>query len=78
MDGIFIMGVRPRSKKEVREAVREMPHKVRIEYTGIMEGYDGMVKQAPDGDYDFVGPDPYTKRNFYGVIEVRNGKARVK
>lgn len=78
MDGIFIIGVRPKSKKEVKEAVKEIPHKVRIECTSLHGGYDGSVENAPDGEYPFVGPDPFTKRNFYGTITKKQGKVTVK
>jgi len=79
MQGIFINGRRPSSKKEVREAVAISPASVRLEATSLFGNeYDGPVSEAPDGTYFIVGPDPYTKRNFYGQVHVQGGKAAVK
>lgn len=72
MQGIFIKGQRPKSKKMVKEAVRDVPHLVRIEATSIFGNeYDGTVEDAPDGSYTFVGPDPSRDRRFYGTIKKR-------
>lgn len=78
MDGIFIGHSRPKSKKAVKLAVAESPASVVIESTSIMGGYHGNVENAPDGDYLFVGPDPYRDRKFYGTITVRAGQYTVK
>ncbi len=73
MDGIYINGKRPKSKKEIKDAVANTPDKVRIEYTGMFSGYDGPVSSMADGtEVTFVGPDPYRERKFYGSI-VRKG-----
>ena len=78
MQGIFIGGQRPKSKKEIKEAVAAGRF-VRIEATSWFGNeYDGDVLAAPPGTYHFVGPDPYKKRNFYGTITVANGKVTVK
>ena len=75
--GIRINGARPKSKKAVKEAVAA-GGRVSLEGTSIFgNDYDGPVSEAPDGRYDFVGPDPYTARNFYGSITVKNGVAKV-
>lgn len=67
-DGIFIQGKRPASKKAVKDAVKA-GLSVSIESTSMFGGYDGPVENMPEGKrIDFVGPDPYTKRNFYGSI----------
>jgi hypothetical protein len=72
MDGIFIKGQRPKSKKAVREAIAADPSSVRIEATSFFgEPFDGPVSEAPAKRYDFVGPDPYRLRNFYGNIIVK-------
>ena len=74
MQGIFIRGRRPDSKKQVREAVRDNPETVELEATSLFGNeYGGPITEAPAGRYDFVGPDPYTKRNFYGNITVGQG-----
>lgn len=78
MQGIYVNYERPKSKKAVKEAVAADPASVRIEATSVFGNeYDGPVSTAPDGRYAFVGPDPYSKRNFYGTITVTDGKARV-
>lgn len=69
MQGVFLNGARPKSKKQVREAVAA-GQRVRIEatswfgdeYDGPLDGYEGTKPIY------FVGPDPYTKRSFYGQI----------
>ncbi len=77
MQGIFIQGNRPRSKKAVKEAIAA-GHQVNIEATSVFGNeYDGPVEDAPDGTYTFVGPDPYTARKFYGTITKRNGTVKV-
>lgn len=82
--GIFICGARPKTKKAVKEAVQKGNEesggnfRVVLENTSMFGGYDGSITNAPDGDYHFVGPDPYNSRKFYGTLTVRAGKATVK
>jgi hypothetical protein len=80
MQGIYIKGRRPKSKKEVKEAVAADPSKVRAEATSAFGNeYDGPVDGLPEGvAVHFVGPDPYTKRNFYGSITRKGEKITVK
>ena len=80
MQGIYVNGHRPKSKREVRDAVIADPSSVRIEGTELYgRDYDGRVSDAPVGAYLFVGPDPYRARKFYGTVEVRaDGTVRVK
>jgi len=81
MQGIFIEGVgRPRSKKQVREVAAEHPERVLIEATSMFGNeYDGTADLMPEGQtVYFVGPDPYSKRNFYGQISRAGGKVVVK
>jgi hypothetical protein len=71
MQGLFIAYQRPRSKKAVKEAVADDPSSIQVEATSAFGNeYDGPLDKAPAGRISFVGPDPYTKRNFYGTIEV--------
>jgi hypothetical protein len=77
--GIYIKYNRPKSKKEIKEAVTVDPSSVQLEATSMFGNeYSGPVSDAPNGTYTFVGPDPYTKRSFYGNIVVRDGKVTVK
>lgn len=48
MDGIFIRGRRPKSKKEVKESLAAGDN-VRVECTPHFGGYDGLVSEAPVG-----------------------------
>lgn len=77
--GIFLGTVRPKSKKAVKEAVlAAAPRTVYVEGTSLFgNDYSGWVEDAPDGRIDFVGPDPYSKRIFYGSITVLDGVAKV-
>lgn len=78
MQGIFLGFSRPKSKKAVREAVAA-GQPVYLEATSLFgDEYDGSVYDAPNGTYYIVGPDPYTKRNFYGKVIVTNDKVVVK
>lgn len=71
MQGLFVEGRRPKSKKAVREAIATNPARVRLEATSWFGNeYDGPVEDAPAGEYHIVGPDPHTDRRFYGTITV--------
>lgn len=79
MQGIRISGRRPKSKKEIREVVALDAEIVSLEATSLFGNeYDGPVSEAPNGRYDFVGPDPYTSRKFYGTITVNGERVTVK
>lgn len=74
MQGLFVDGLRPKSKKAVKEAIAaSVP--VRLQATSLFgDEYQGSVYDAPSGEYYFVGPDPYTDRRFYGTITVVAGQ----
>ena len=80
MQGIFVDNQRPKSKKQIKEAVAENPERVRVEATSIFGNeFDGSLAHWPGGKtITFVGPDPYTSRKFYGTIERRGDKLVVK
>jgi len=65
---------RPKSKKEVKEFIAARPIDVMAEQTSPYGNeYDGQVTLKgieENGPILFVGPDPYTKRNFYGSIKI--------
>jgi len=76
MQGLFIAGSRPRSKKQVKELVAginagdEDPFALVFEATSVFGNeYDGSLANAPKRSYTFVGPDPHTSRKFYLTIE---------
>lgn len=67
--GVFINGERPQSKKAVREACETDPASVSLEPISFFGGdHDGPVTEFV-GKTSFVGPDPHTKRNFFGTLE---------
>ena len=70
--GIWISGRRPKSKKEIKEVIAENKYRVSIEATSLYRNeFSGLAVELPLGQkVFFVGPDPYTKRNFYGTIEM--------
>lgn len=71
MDGIFINGQRPRSKRALKEALADDPTRVEVEWTSLFAALPSWsrVSDMPLGSsVTFVGPDPYTRRNFYGTI----------
>lgn len=78
--GIWLDGGRPKSKKQIKEAVEQNPSSVRVEATSLFGNeFDGSVLDIPENKVIyFVGPDPYTKRNFYGQIVRSGGRIMVK
>ena len=82
MDGLFITVDgrvrRPKSKKEVKELAATSPVDISIEGTSMFDPWSGYATEIPEGTkIAFVGPDPYTKRNFYGTISRSGDKVRV-
>jgi hypothetical protein len=78
VQGVFLGGTRPKTKKAIKEAI-EAHYPVMMEATSVFGNeYDGSIYDAPDGKYNFVGPDPHTKRNFYGTITKSGDKITVK
>lgn len=87
-DGIYIDNGngsrRPKSKKELKEAIATNPSGVVIENTSMHGGKGGRLTDPHtfgDGDkVTFVGPNPYTDRKFYGTITVsyKNGSFSAK
>jgi len=68
-DGIFVNGSRPKSKKEIKEFILQDPSSVEVEVTALGQEKVIPANELPIGKrFYFVGPDPYTKRNFYGQL----------
>lgn len=76
MQGIYIDGRRPKSKKAIKEAVAASPEQVEAEATALIgHEFSGSIVNMPEGEkVAFVGPDPYRDRKFYGTITKRGGK----
>ncbi len=78
MQDIFVDYRRAKSKKEVKMIALEDPSRVSLEATSVFGNeYDGPIMDAPDGTYTFVGPDPYTKRVFYGTIVKTGDRVKI-
>ena len=76
--GVFVNGARPKTKKVIKEALLA-GDEVALEATSMFGNeYGGLVAEAPDGTYTFVGPDPYNARNFFGNFVVKDGRVTVK
>lgn len=70
MQGLFVNGERPKSKKAVKEAIKANPESVSVEATSIFGEFGGALTDMPiDGSVTFVGPDPYKSRRFYGTVK---------
>lgn len=85
--GAYVNGERPKSKKAVREAIANGDY-VTFDGTATMfESITGTVADGvlivngdvagPSTKLALCGPDPYTKRSFYGTVENVNGKVKV-
>ncbi len=73
-DGIYINGRRPKSKKEIKEALATKPESVSIESTSMFgNGYSGTVSPTMP-EITFAGPCPHTSRKFYGQVGYKGGK----
>lgn len=73
--GLYVEGRNPKSKAEVKRAnIADV-----IFYDTSAFNSQGSMKLAdlPDGNHTFVGPDPYTKRNFYGSIVKRGDSIKI-
>lgn len=80
MQGVFINGVRPKSKKELKEVAAIEPDAISLEATSIFNNeYQGRITapQCLDGTYTIVGPSPYD-RKFYANIIKKGDKITIK
>ena len=87
MQGAFIDGMRPKSKKALREAAAADPARVELERTAWPDfGSDEDVKEfsrplteQPPGRYSVAGPDPFTDRRWYATVIVSaNGAIEIR
>lgn len=78
MDGIWVNGRRPETKKQVREACVNAPETVEFDWTSIFDHPNwSRLKDMPECKVNFVGPDPYNSRKFYGTVTKKNGEVKV-
>lgn len=81
MQGVFLYGTRPKSKAEIKRFLDDPESDLFglvIEATSVFGNeYDGSLFNAPkDKSFYIVGPDPQTKRVFYGTISWSINKNR--
>lgn len=73
MQGLYLENRRPKSKAELKRFLADggSPAMIRVQATSMFGNeYDGPLSEMPTGtSVTFVGPDPYTKRSFYGQIK---------
>lgn len=77
--GVYIKGRTPKSKKQIKEAMRDDPASVTFYDTSFFNPgptFDG-ANVPPSTNLTFVGPNPYQDRKFYGTVKVRDGKVVV-
>lgn len=73
MQGLYVHGARPKSKKAIREELAANgTANIRVEATSFFGNeYEGRLDDAPIGTkVEFVGPNPHTDRRFYGRLIV--------
>ena len=77
--GIYVDGNRPKTKKELKDAIAANVLEVSLEATSMFGNeYDGCLNEAPSGNYYVVGPDPYRSRKWYAHIAISGTKIVVK
>lgn len=77
--GAYIGSRRPKTKKELKEAIQTNPDDVSLEATSMFGNeYSGSISNAPDGKYYVVGPDPQVSRKWYAQIVISGGSITVK
>jgi hypothetical protein len=80
--GAYVDGKRPVSKAALKRALADAPESVEFDTTSMFDGGAGPYSgtELPVGvTLSVVGPDPYTRRNWYGTIvrNARTGKVTV-
>jgi hypothetical protein len=72
--GAYVDGVRPKTKKALKEACANDPNRTRVVFDGTALNNEGhrYTLDHPNDTLQVCGPDPYTKRNWYA--SVKNGK----
>ena len=75
MQGVMVNGIRPKTKKALKDALKTMPEAVDISSTDVVgKEYDGPATEMPEHKPVYVvGPNPYTERKWYAQIK-RSGE----
>lgn len=71
--GAYVNGERPRTKKALRDAMRERPADVTFDVTALAMFHNGPMtyngNELPPGDtLSVAGPDPYASRNWFASV----------
>jgi hypothetical protein len=75
---VRVNGANPKSKKAIKDAVKSGATVTGESVSPFNAPVYGTLDSLPDGNYTFAGPDPFTRRNFYGQVIVSRGKVTVK
>jgi hypothetical protein len=74
--GAYVDGARPRTKKALKEAVKDAPHTVTFDGTSPLSpdgGRNYRADEVPAGHVLVVcGPDPYIKRNWWANVKLKD------
>jgi hypothetical protein len=66
--GAFVYGVRPKSKKALREALDANPDSVTFDDTSAFNNRGLVHAEELNPSAVIVGPDPYTSRKWYANV----------
>lgn len=72
--GAYVDGVRPKTKKALREACASDPNRTRVVFdaTALMQEGQRFTLDHPNDSLQVCGPDPRTSRKWYATV--KNGK----
>lgn len=81
--GARIDGERPKSKAALRRALTDHPESVQFDPTADLGprsrsvAIDATVGDIGGNKLSVCGSDPYTTRNWYATVEVKNGQIKI-
>lgn len=77
--GAYVDGNRPKSKKALRDALKNAPNTVTFDPTSMFDkgGTRTIDNLYPDDKFQVTGPDPYKDRKWYATISKNGDKVTV-
>lgn len=67
-----------KTKTALKKAIKDEPDQVYLYCTSFTGGWCGLASDLPEGtQFNVVGPDPHTKRDWYANVTKSDGKLRV-
>lgn len=78
--GALVNGRRPATKAALKAALKDAPDTVEFDSTALMGPRAGetlTVATLGTDTASVTGPDPYTRRDWYASVSVRDGKVKV-